>query len=193
MAYGMLRSNDNLFLGMPAWARDQRFDMQAKVSDADATAYQKLSREGHNQMLQTVLVERFNLVACKETREGKVYTLEIAKGGPKLKRSDVSNGSQHSSRGHLSGEGVPMVGLAIFLTQQLGATVLDKTGLTGSYDITLDWSPDDAASAATPGSDNADRPWLFTAVEEQLGLKLVSAKGPVEYLIVDRIDHPSAN
>jgi len=86
-----------------------------------------------------------------------------------------------------------MAGLAIFLTQQLRTTVLDKTGLTGTYDINLDWTPDDAAAPAGLASDTADRPSLFTALEEQLGLKLVSAKGPVEYLIVDRLDHPSAN
>jgi uncharacterized protein (TIGR03435 family) len=198
LAYGLLSSNDNLCLGIPDWAKNERFDVKAKVGDANVKAYQQLSRDEHNQMLASVLKERFNLAAHKETREGKVYALVIAKSGPRLKESAAdANASQQSSDGHLTAQGVPMVGLTIFLTQKLGTTVLDKTGLTGAYDVTLRWTPESTAAMPgdppSTGADAPDAPSLVTALEEQLGLKLVQQKGPVEYLVVDHIERPSAN
>jgi uncharacterized protein (TIGR03435 family) len=92
--------------------------------------------------------------------------------------------------------------LAHILSTQLSRTVLDKTGLTGNYDFTLKWTPDPSEPAmgppggppdASPDANNSGGPTLFTALEEQLGLKLVSAKGPEEVIVIDHIEQPSAN
>jgi bla regulator protein blaR1 len=106
-------------------------------------------------------------------------------------------------RGHIESVGTGMSGLVRLLSGQLGRTVVDKTGLTGDFDYKLDWTPDDTASAMTkssnpgPGdnttSQDAAGPSLFTALEEQLGLKLESTKGPVDVIVIDQLEQPTAN
>jgi uncharacterized protein (TIGR03435 family) len=105
--------------------------------------------------------------------------------------------------GHIESIGTGTSGLVRLLSAQLGRTVVDKTGLTGDYDFKLDWTPDNAVSAMTrngdPGAvDNASSrgtggPSLFAALEEQLGLKLVSTKGPVDVIVIDQLEQPTAN
>jgi uncharacterized protein (TIGR03435 family) len=106
-------------------------------------------------------------------------------------------------RGHFEAEGGNTQMLARVLSQQLGRTVVDKTGLTGAYDYTLQWTPDDASPPGPGGADggpprnenqtDAAGPSLFTAVQEQLGLKLQSEKGPADVIVIDHIDLPSEN
>jgi uncharacterized protein (TIGR03435 family) len=99
----------------------------------------------------------------------------------------------------LTGQGIALTSLVAMLSRQLHRTVIDKTGLTGNFEITLKWASDDnsAAMSAAPGSPDssteASGPSIFAAVQEQLGLKLQSAKGPVDTLVVDHIEKPSDN
>ena len=149
-------------------------------------------------MLLPVLEERFNLKLYRhETREITVYELVVAKGGSKLKESapDTAGTNGNPMRrsmllngiGHLESHGTSIDPLAHELSRALGRTVFDKTGLTGNYDYTLEWTPDDGPPTDTVG------PSLFTAVQEQLGLKLEAQKEPVDVVVIDHIDKPSPN
>jgi uncharacterized protein (TIGR03435 family) len=172
-------------------------------------------------MLQPLLADRFQLKVHTEVRDLPVLTLVIAKGGPKLHEAKPGDtypnglkdfngqgggpGMMLMRPGQLTGQGLPLSSLARVLTQQLGSTVQDKTGLTGKYDLTLQWTPDRNGSAmpgapepglqgpGSGGSTDASGPSIFSAIQEQLGLKLESQKGPVEVLVIDHVETPSEN
>jgi uncharacterized protein (TIGR03435 family) len=187
-AYGI---REELIFGVPASIDSARFDVEAKIVDPDPVAIGKLDPEQRHLMLLPLLIQRFQLQTHTEIRTLPVYELVIAKGGPKLQLSadqtKRGNGSTSISNNRkLVGRDLNMERLAGSLSGQVHRTVIDKTGLTGIYDLTLLWSHDDDAA-----SDNA--PSIFTAVEEQLGLKLQPAKGPVETLVVDHVEMPSEN
>jgi uncharacterized protein (TIGR03435 family) len=203
---------DDRIVGAPGWVKTDRFDIEAKVSPEDAPKLDKLKRDQRFLMLQPLLVDRFGLKFHHETRELPLYALVIAKGGPRLKESNDSAAdgqpARHSTmihgRGNIEGQGSSTENLIHVLSAQVGRTILDKTGLTGSYDYALNWTPDDATPSmpgganGPPGSDgapppDAGGPSLFTALQEQLGLKLEPQKGPVDVIIIDHIDLPSAN
>jgi uncharacterized protein (TIGR03435 family) len=144
-----------------------------------------------------VLAQRFSLHCHFETKELPVYKLVVARSGAKLtptpadaknKGSVNTHGKRH--RNLMEANGVAIDALVANLSQFLGRTVIDKTGLTGLFDFTLTYASDtDAASA----DDSANGPSVFTALEEQLGLKLESAKGPVPVFIIDHIEKPTEN
>jgi uncharacterized protein (TIGR03435 family) len=207
---------DDRIAGAPAWVKSLRFDLEAKVDAADAAKLKELKIEERSQMLQPLLVERFGLKFHHETRQLPVYSLVVAKGGVKLKESPPgeTSGTQRmnkiintSPEGiHVEGNGSKMESLAHLLSSQVGRTVLDKTGLTGIYDYKLNWTPENmplpmagGPGGPAPGGDGASAPSdssgasLFTALQEQLGLKLESAKGPVDVIVIDHIDKPSGN
>ena len=107
-------------------------------------------------------------------------------------------------RGQLTAQAVPMTSLANMLSQQLHRTVLDKTVLTGKYDIELNWTPDQGSEPMFKGAEGSPQradaaapdssgPSIFTALQEQLGLRLQSAKGPVETIVIDHVEMPSEN
>jgi uncharacterized protein (TIGR03435 family) len=169
-------------------------------------------------MLQPLLAERFKLKAHTETKQLPVYELIVAKGGPKLKEATPGDtyangfkgpdgvgrgGMMRMGRGQLTGQGVPITTLTNLLSQQLQRTVVDKTGLTGKYDLELNWTPEQgegglgpppgAASPQAEPAPDATGPSIFTALQEQLGLKLQSTKGPVETLVIDHAEMPSEN
>ncbi len=137
-------------------------------------------------MLQAILIDRFKLKIHHETREQPIYTLEIAKGGPKLTPVDKPGGMGWG-RGQLQMHGASTDRLAFVLSDILGRVVVDKTGLTGKYDALLTWTPDEMQATADAG------PTLLTAIQEQLGLKLQSAKGPVDTIVADQVEKPSEN
>jgi uncharacterized protein (TIGR03435 family) len=197
LAYSLGNSNNDLFLGYPEWATTETYDIAAKVSDADVDRYTKLSREEKRSLVQKLLRDRFQLMASKEVRQGDVYALSIAKGGVKLKTSDMAETSAisevDSKRGHLFARGVQMPFLVSMLTQRTGITVVDETGLKGFYNVQLDWNPDDSGRMVEVSAENADKPTIFVALQEQLGLKLTHQKGPVEMLIIARMEHPEVN
>ena len=170
-------------------------------------------------MLQVLLVDRFKLAVHRETKELPIYSLVVAKGGSKLHEAKpgdtypngikgpdgrpVPRGSHfmRMGRGELTAQGIGMDDIAHLLTRQTGRTVVDNTGLKGNYDFTLHWTPDQIAPTPNgPGSGGPDSstssesgPSIFTAIQEQLGLKLESQKGPVEILVVDHVERPSEN
>jgi uncharacterized protein (TIGR03435 family) len=219
-AYGVERTR---VLGGPDWFPSERFDIEAKMDASVADALQKLSSDestlARRQMLQTVLADRFKLAVHRETKELPVYTLVIAKNGPKLqtaKPGDTYANAPKFPDGTSAGAGVirpgpeggiiaqaiPITSLLRYLVQELGHPVVDKTGLSSTYDFTLQFTPDDRLQAP-PGSAPNQRPQaspsdfggpsLFNALQEQLGLRLEAGKGPVEIIVVDHVERPSGN
>jgi uncharacterized protein (TIGR03435 family) len=181
--------------GLPSWASEEPFDLEARLDDDAAAAYRKLSdgerREQAAPLLRSMLADRFKLKAHHEMRELPVYALVIAKGGFKLKQAQGAENLYGMSTkwGLISVRGGPIgarfiVGLSNFV----GRIVVDRTGLTGYYDITLKWTPEGSQT-----SDPDAPPDLFTALEEQLGLKLVATKAPVDVIVVDHVERPTEN
>ena len=169
------------------------FDIDAKVAGEDVAAFRKLNREEHSRMLQPLLAERFHLKAHIEQREMPVYNLVVDKGGSKLKAAtadDASKGGHMMTNGagNIDAANALLTGLPGILYNEVGRPVVDKTGLTGKYDFTVDYVP--AAKAAT---DESGGPSIFTALEEQLGLKLEPAKAQMDVLVIDSIEQPAAN
>jgi uncharacterized protein (TIGR03435 family) len=210
------KTRPSQIIGGPSWSDSAMFDLQGKAADAAGTDTMLL-------MLQALLEDRFQLKIHHEIREGPVYELTIAKNGSRLKPSTgcvpfdpnhlpretapgeaqvnycgrMSRGGD-GSRSTVEGTGVdmiPRIGLLTpsivgFLSEALDRTVIDKTGLTGAFDFRLEWAPQRALSEQ---SDDATAPSIFTAVQEQLGLKLEAGQGPVDYLVIDRAEKPSGN
>ena len=159
-------------------------------------------------MMQAMLADRFKLKAHRETKDLPMYALVVAKGGFKLKDADPNNtypngikgpdGVSHAGmmmmrRDMLTAQAVPISSLAGNLAGQLHRIVLDRTGLTGKYDITLRWSPDEMSNEQQDAATTISAPSIFTALDEQLGLKLESTRGPVDAIVVDHIEMPSEN
>ncbi len=151
-------------------------------------------------MIRNVLADRFKFVFHREQRNLPIYALVAAKSGPKLLavKDDGHSGSD-SRRGHMTVHG-PMSTFAEALSRQIDRPIVDKTGLTGCFKGELDWTPDDnqapassPSGSATAASENTG-PSIFTAVQEQLGLKLIPQKGAVEILVVDHAERiPTEN
>lgn len=203
---------DDRIIGEPGWVKSSNFDIEAKVAAEDVPRLKGISIDQRRQMLVPLLEERFGLKIHHETREMPEYDLVIAKGGVKMKASkpdDPPGHGQHmlmsGGEGHIKSQATGTQPLAHLLSSQLGRSVEDKTGLTGNYDYTLDWTPDDATATAAQGADSGQPgagsatspdtpgPSLFTAIEEQLGLKLEPRKGSVDIIVIDHIEQPSAN
>jgi uncharacterized protein (TIGR03435 family) len=187
-AYGMPQAQ---VLGGPDWLGSYKFDIQARTSGAAADRLHELpgdqGKQQKEQMLRTLLADRFKLQAHLETREMTVLALVVGKGGPKLNKSDEPTTSVRGWYDHIEVEGGDntMTAFAEELSKRVGRVVIDKTGLTGCYDIELDWSDDD--------DDSDEAPTIFTAVKEQLGLRFETEKAQVPVLVVDHVEMPSAN
>jgi len=218
IAYGI---SDFQVTGGPDWIDSTRFDVEATPDSALQEQLPKMTSDQatlvKHQMMQALLADRFKLTLHHDTKELPVYSLVLAKGGPKLTESkpDDANPDTANAPGHpprkgmmrmsfdskgveLTSTGMSMDGLARQLAFQLHSTVQDHTGLTGSYEFTLHFTPDDARSGIPEAgggggaSDNAGIS-VFAAVQDQLGLKLESKKGPVDVVVVDHVDKPSDN
>jgi uncharacterized protein (TIGR03435 family) len=219
-AYGIM--DDERLAGAPGWISSERFDVDAKMDDSVAEALQKMSKDervlARQQMLQALLADRFKLTVHRETKELSAYLLLIAKNGPKLKAAKPGDTYTNGLKGAdgralsnavrlemspggltLTGQAVSFDYLARTLSQQLRRIVVDKTGITGVYDFSLHFTPEQAGLQADPEDPSppayADMsgPSLFTAVQEQLGLKLESAKSPIEVIVIDHVERPSGN
>lgn len=190
-----VRSYQDYAPGLPAWADKDRFDVEAKADDDATVAMQKLTADEQQHlrlgMLQSLLADRFKLRVHYEFKVQPVYELVLAKGGTKLKSlpADQKPGWGRSGRGEFVLHGRSMADFAQFLSfsNLVGRTVVNKTGLSGNYEFDLKWTPDDQQNTLDAG------PTLFTALEEQLGLKLVPARDPVETLVVDHVERPTEN
>jgi uncharacterized protein (TIGR03435 family) len=190
--------------GGPAWLGDTYYDVHAKSDPAMDAQMAKLtddqSKLEKQHMLQVMLAERFNLKTHFETRESNVFALLPAKGGPKLHAVQVdpngpapgSQGGGVNARGSAQGlefeaKTFSPLGACALLSSQIEAPVIDRTGLTGYFDFTLQFGRD--WSAGNPQS----WPDIFTAIQEQLGLKLEKTRASIPVLVIDHIDKPTAN
>jgi len=186
----------------PSWAKKDRYDIQAKLAEQDVPRFHNLTLTQRKEMLQPILVDRFKLKFHRETRDLGVYVLAIDKGGVKFRPSETEQDEPDPTGAHtlprlqvqgthLQSEGAPIESLTHVLSQDLGSTVVDNTGLHGRYDYTLQWSRDDVSPPA-PHSDSSG-PSIYTSLQEQLGLKLVKTKAPIEVIVIDHLEKPSAN
>jgi uncharacterized protein (TIGR03435 family) len=184
-AYGM---PEKQILDGPSWLASTRFDFQAKAdTDQMKGVTSEQDRDLKRRMVQALLAERFQLKLHQEMRTLPAYDLVLAKGGSKLQLTKSSGKSIGIGRTYFNGEGLTMILIAQELSQIAGRVVVDKTNLTERYDLKLQWSSDDA-----PTTDNS-APSLFTAVQEQLGLKLEPAKEAASVLVIDHIEMPTPN
>jgi uncharacterized protein (TIGR03435 family) len=195
--------------GGPGWISSDRFDVEGKSDEAKADFGQL------RLMLQSLLEDRFKLKLHRETKESSVYALVVAKGGPKIKLSadqtspDVNgpappgagpnHGAVRLGAGTLIGNAVPLSRFATVLSPLLDRLAVDKTNLAGRFDIQLHWAPDAQESPDGPGGNSlppagsSDDPSIFTAIQEQLGLRLESTRGPAEVIVIDHAEKPSQN
>jgi uncharacterized protein (TIGR03435 family) len=190
---GAYRLRDYQVVGGPNWLRSDKWDIDAKT-DGPTTFTQKF------QMLRTLIVERFGLKFHREIKDIPGYVLAIAKNGPKLhevKEGEVSSipaGTTIQS-GLIIGHQVHMMDWVSLFASVLGCPFEDNTGLTGKYDFKLEWLPDESqpnSGSETPADPN--RPSIFAALQEQLGLKLEVKKFSVEMFVIDHVDRaPTAN
>ena len=220
LAYGPGTSSLYRFqiTGGPDWLDRERFDITATF---DETKLPKDSPLVLQDLLKGLLVERFKLAVRQETTEGAIYHLTLASRdgqlGPKLRRSPnpcpvptgppdpewLQNCTSRIGYGTLTARGIPMEQLAVSIANfyGIGRLVVDRTGLTGKFDMDMEWAP--MTQFRQPGNldpppDFADRavnnlPTLFVALKEQLGLELEPARGPVPAVIIERVERPSPN
>lgn len=205
-------TNDRL-LGEPEWVNSNRYDVEAKVAPEDSPKLKLLSNEQRWAMLLPVLEDRCKLRFHHETKELTVYSLLIAKGGPKLQPAGDAAGAGVPGPGpnrmtaNAGGSGMTFMGrsatmdsIVHMIARTVGSTVIDETGLTGKYDYTLRFAPDDSMRAGMPPAGmggapqpESDAPSIFTAVQEQLGLKLVAQKQAVDVIVIDHMEQPTEN
>jgi len=169
---------------LPKWAESEKYDIEAKTTG-------KASQDQMIAMLQALLRDRFSLKYHRAKKTMPVYSLVVGKSGIKAAASndgpcptDAICGSWFSRRNQIEGKRITMTQLADALTFQLDRIVIDKSGLHKTFDILLTWSPD---------QDDIEGPSIFTAVQEQLGVKLEASKAPVDMFVIDHIETPSDN
>jgi uncharacterized protein (TIGR03435 family) len=214
--------DDGRITGAPSWVNTNRYNIEAKVAPEDAPRLDKLNGDDRRAMLIPMLTDRFHLKYHHEMREQSTYALTVAREGPRLTRGDPDPPPGWkpakdlpiekerywimAGPGHIEANSIPMHILAEQLTRMntLGRLVVDKTGLAGNYNFTLRWTPDndpfpglrqmlrESDGLGAQATDAAESP-LFTALREQLGLKLESQKSSVDVIVIDHIDPPSPN
>jgi uncharacterized protein (TIGR03435 family) len=181
-AYGMPETQ---IVGGPKWVDDIRYDITAKAD-------QPISEPELLKMLQPLLADRFKLVVHREMRLVAGYALTAAKDGIKAEVSDPNSPSGgNGARGRIDTRGTQMSALVLRLSELLQRPIADQTFDTRKFNFHLRWSPDVAPLGAETVA--SDGPTIFTALEEQLGLKLVPQRVEAEVLVIDRAELPSAN
>lgn len=177
-------------LGAPAWTGSDRWDIDAKAA-GPATSKEMFP------MMGTLLADRFQLRFHRETRQLPVYRLLVAKGGPRLTPAREQDANHRwgtsSGEGSLTMYGASMQELASWLSAQINQPIVESTGLTGRYDLKLEWAQDLSAAPAADAPPEAAKLSIFGAVEYQLGLKLESTRAPVEVLVIDHVERASGN
>jgi len=186
--------------GGPAWLETDKFTITAKPDVAGLPSMAQLKM-----MMQKLLAERFQLTFHREKKDLSVYAITVAKTGAKLAKSEGDPkglpGFGGGGRGSFMARNASMEELASvlqagMLVNNLDKPVVDQTGLAGKYDFSLKWTPDAAMAAGAgtaPPADADAPPDLFTAFIQQLGLRLESAKAPVDVIVIDKVEKPSAN
>lgn len=205
-AYGMEAAGVS---GGPSWITADKYDIDAKIDDAVLAEWKTLDwahrykqEEQIKSMLRSLLEDRFQLKLQHETKEMPVYALVVAKSGPKFgppKDPSVQGGTESHDKGDgiiftLTNSGLD--NFVKFLSRQRefgGHMVVDQTGLTGHYDFTMTWTPQSRAALDQGLPADSTGTSIWTAVQEQLGLKLESRKAPVDTLVIEGIEKPSEN
>ena len=188
LGYGMQKSQ---LVNVPGWVTTEKWDVSGVPDVEGAPSLRQLQG-----MMQKILTERFGMKLHHEQREMPVFALTVAKGGPKMIANTTDpNGWLHQQNGTFNGQHVEaltnasMAELAQILEfHGIDRPVVDQTGLKGRYDFKLQWSVDDAQ---TTGPNPP--PGLFTAIQEQIGLKLAPVKAPADVLVIDKVERPGAN
>jgi len=177
--------------GGPNWVDSDSYDINAGIPEEFA----QQRREKVPQMIQSLLADRFQLVIHREPRRISGYELVVAKKGSRMERAkpDEEGSGVDGNNTHLTVKNVTMEAFARNLSRvrDIGKVVVDKTGLTGGFNFELDWTPERLESG--PEAPSQDRPSIFTAVQEQLGLKLESAKVSVLAIVIDSAKKPDEN
>ena len=171
----------------PSWLSSTHFDIQAKADPTGQIKPLRFDQDLKRRMVQGLFADRFHLKLHPETRALPAYDLVIAKSGSKLQPAKSDGKTIRVGRSYFNGQGLTTALIAEQLSLITGRIVVDKTNLTDSYDLKLQWTPDDA-----PTSNNS-APSFFTAIQEQLGLKLESAKEAIPVLVIDHIELPTPN
>ena len=179
--------------GGPDWTESESYDIVA-VPDREVPLNPANAATMYT-MLQLLLEDRFQLKLHRELREMQVYALVAGRNAPKLQESKIADGQNwelaKSPAGKLMAINTPMSILAKFLSRELNRIVIDRTELKGYFDFTLAWTSAALTSTSVAGADRG--PSIFTAVQDHLGLRLESTRGPVQVLIIDHIEKPTAN
>jgi len=179
--------------GGAGWIHTEPWDILAEAEGVQGF----LTIDQERPMLRALMEDRFQLKVHKETKPLPGYALVVDKNGPKLQRSTEANLSIQNGKGSLIAKKEGMLWLVGSLSQKLGCVVTDNTGLTGEFDFSLKWSPDPAENSGVPVTPTSivdgDGPSIFTALTEQLGLRLVSQRVPAGVIVIDSVQQPSAN
>jgi len=195
-------------LGGPKWIESERYDVEAKLQDSDVTKEQNLPHEERISQLRVreLLSSRFGLKVHRSVKDLPVLALVVAKNGPRFAEAKASSNTDADKNGRqvnmtmdgkelvLSLENAPLRYLALALSGQPeieGRILVDKTRLTGNYTLKLKWEKQDLATAS--GASERSGPTLFTALQEELGLKLESRKEPIDVVVIDTVERPSQN
>jgi len=190
-AYGIQRQQ---VVGAPGWLSSDKYDVDG-MPDVEGEPSLKQMQA----MVRKLLADRFQLVSHWDKKEMGVYAITVAKTGPKMTKSlGDPNGLPNQSGGHDANgrvdrySNVTMKEFALILNFFLDKPVVDQTGLGGRFDFVLKWTPNDAnvANVADPATAS---PGIFTAVQEELGLRLEAVRAPADVLAIDRVERPSEN
>jgi uncharacterized protein (TIGR03435 family) len=195
IAFAYRTSQRSLFpsqiIGAPDWMSTERFDITAKIS-AELVARAATDPFQTPKLVQSLLEDRFRLKIHREVREIPVFVLTLARKdgvlGPNMRRSTVdcqkerAKCSIRSLPGRLTAGSITLATLTAMLSRPVERLIVNRTGLDGAFDVDLEWSPDQTAT---------DKPSIFTAVQEQLGLKLESDRGPVDVVVIDHVERPT--
>lgn len=201
-AYGIML--DNELSGLPKWTDSARFDIDAKMDSKTITAIRDLpgeqQRERRRLMLQALLQDRFRLTLHHESKELPMFALVVAKNGFKLKEVGANipgEGAMSIGPGVFTSSGISISKACGYLSEIVQRPVADRTGITGRYNIALHWDGSESHADIIRNDDAAQQnesgTSIFTALQEQLGMKLESTKGPVDTIVVDHVEMPSAN
>ena len=199
---------EDLISGGPGWVNTTSFDINAKVAGEYVPTMEQLTGKQRTAMIKPLLADRFHLQVHIVTKILPVYDLVVAKTGPKLTTSTAPvfkpgmprtpgakfAGTIEMGGGYLTGIGLTMPSLVSRLSYVVHRTVIDRTELTGAYDFTLKYASPEQRDSGKPDNGETDQvPSIFTALEEQLGLKLQPTKGPVDTLVIDHVEKPIEN
>jgi uncharacterized protein (TIGR03435 family) len=183
--------------GGPSWINKDRWDIEAVADDGVPLLFFNAEDPSRpttaSLMMQSMIENRFQFKFHREMKELPVYELTLARTGPKFKLSMEQQKLGHHllGRGDIDLHAEPFAAFAYLLSRQLDRPLIDKVDVSGLYDIKLQWNPE--LRVEGEGSSASDRPSVFTAVQEQLGLNLKSSKGPVPVLVIDSVQRPSEN